>query len=96
MKFYIFLVILFLLSGFGVGIVLFAPASAEEGIKIVVTPTKEPEATIIPTITLAPISTEKLETLVNTWRVSQNLKPLIHSENMCKIADIRLPEVKKN
>ncbi len=59
---------------------------------ITVTPTVVPAT--IPT--LAPISDEKLEIVVNNWRQSQNLQLLIRSENLCKIAIVRLSEIKTN
>lgn len=44
----------------------------------------------------APYSAEKLEALVNEWRVSQGLQPLTHSDSLCKIALTRLAEVQAN
>jgi len=57
-----------------------------------------PTPTVIPTYeprpTEIPLSAEKLETLVNKWRISQGLQSFIHSEDMCRIAEIRLVDIK--
>lgn len=71
---------------------MFKASLPDPVVSVIPTPTNEPF--VLPTRTV--ISAEKLETLVNNWRVSQNLQPLIHSDNMCKIALIRLSETKKN
>ena len=47
--------------------------------------------TLINPITL---DSEKLFSLVNSWRVSESLAPYIKDERLCDLARIRLPEIK--
>lgn len=53
-----------------------------------------PSPTVIPT--LAPFSAEKLMSIVNDWRQTQNLQLYTENETLCKIASERLVEVQSN
>jgi len=44
----------------------------------------------------AKLSSEKLWFLIQKWRISQRLQPYIKNQNICKLANLRLPEIMVN
>lgn len=64
----------------------------KEAYNVSLTPTRIPYRSPTP-INIDP---DKLLSLVNEWRKENNLAPFTKSERLCKIAQIRLPEIKNN
>lgn len=59
-------------------------------------PTSTPEPKQEPTLTPIPfqgLNSDKLWSLIQEWRQSQGLSPYIKDQRLCKIAELRAPEV---
>lgn len=82
------IIILFIVNILLVGKILFLPQQA-----ISVTPKASPTPTDFPS--QGPFDADRLFQLVNNWRIENGYQPLIKSDFACKIANIRLPQIKE-